>query len=185
MKLKLLFCKCVQKIVDSCKEGLDITSIEHLIDTQALPAFLLERMDTALKTISHKILTHYAIRISDQDEVVNNMEAKLEMGGLRTFLTAIEQSGLECTEIISLVESKDIITMEDEFSSAIIPESPPQSAHDVSKSMLLDTLVDLQNTNAESVFEHLQLQHGDVNKTEVKLLLPTRKIHTNLSFETM
>ena len=168
MKLKLLFCECVQKIIDLCKEGNLITSTESFIDTEALPSFLIERMDNALKTVAYKILTHNATTITDHEEILKAMEGKEDTeSGLKAFLSAIEMSGLECSEIISLVESKDILDKKEEFHSMEVASSEPQSAHEIIRTMSLDTLMELSISRPRCILETLQLQPGDVVKTEV------------------
>ena len=167
MKLKILFCQCVQKIIDSSKEGNIITSTESLVNTEGLPTFLIERMDNALKTVAYKILTHNAITITDHEEILKAMEGKDDVSGLKAFLSAMEMTGLECSEIISLVESKDILTKKEEFDSVDIQEPEPQSAHDVIRTMSLDALMDLEISRPRCILERLQLHPGDVIKTEV------------------
>ena len=58
MRLKLLFCQCVKKLVESYNEGMTIDSIESLVLNEDLPAFLVERMDKALKTVAEKVKRH-------------------------------------------------------------------------------------------------------------------------------
>ena len=167
MKLKLLFCQSIQKIVDSHKEGFNITCIQDLIDAEALPLFLIERMDHALRTVAHKILTHNAISIADHEEILKEMEEKVDTSGIKSFLAAIEKTGLNCTEVISLIESQDLITKSEETQSSILPESQLKSTHYVSKDIPLDSQTQLQKFQPECVLEQLQLHSGDVNKTEV------------------
>ena len=176
MKLKLLFCQCVKKIVDSYKEGIHITSMESLIDAKSFPSFLIEKMDSALKTVAHKILTHSAITKIHHEELIKDMETKSATSGLKLFVTAIENTGLECTEIISFIESQDIINKKEEFQLANVPVSEPQSTHHVTKGISLDTLKDLEIFKPDSVLEKSQLQPGDVNKTEV---IPSHSYHNN------
>ena len=168
MKLKLLFCKSIQKIVDSHQEGLNITCIQDLIDAEALPLFLIERMDHALRTVAHKILTHNAISIAEHEEVLKELEETVDTNGIKSFLAAIEKTGLKCTEIISLIESKDLIPRSDiTQSESISPGSELLSAHYVSKDIPLDSQAEYQNFQPECVIERLQLHSGDVIKTEV------------------
>ena len=167
MKLKLLFCQSIQKIVESHKEGLNITCIQELIDTEALPLFLIERMDNALRIVAHKILTHKAILIADHEEIIKEMEKKVDTSGIKSFLAAIEKTGLKCTEIISLIESTDLTTKSEEAQSSILPESELQSTHYVTKHITLDSQTELQKFQPVCVLEQLQLHSGDVIKTEV------------------
>ena len=76
MKLKLLFCQCVKKLVETHNEGMNITSMEKLINTEELPSFLLERMDQALRTVAHKLLTHKSITMTGHEEAIEEMEGK-------------------------------------------------------------------------------------------------------------
>ena len=126
-------------------------------------------MDHALRTVAHKILTHKAISITDHEEILKEIEEKVDTSGIKSFLAAIEKTGLKCTEIISLIESTDLITKSEEAESSILPSnSELQSTHFVSKHITLDSQTELQKLQPECVNERMQLHSGDVIKTEVK-----------------
>ena len=167
MQLKLLFCKCVKKLVESFHEGMNINSIESLILSEDLPVFLVERMDKALKTIANKILTHNSVTMTGHEEAINEMEAKADITGFRSLLRAIEKTGLNCLEVVSLIELEDILVESAKSDLATVVESESNTAQNVSKVISFDALTDLKKFQPTSHLEKTQLQSGDVMKTEV------------------
>ena len=168
MKLKLIFCRCVKKLVENHNEGMNITSIAKLINTEELPSFLLERMDQALRTVAHKLLTHKSITMTGHEEAIEEMEGKADTTGLKSLLMAVEKTGLNCTEVISFIELSDILIKTDENDLATVALSDSQSVHRVSTNMSFDALTELDKFQPKRLLEKIQLQPGDVIKTEVK-----------------
>ena len=80
---------------------------------------------------------------------------------------AIENTGLKISEIISLIESKDLIINKAASEPAIALESEPLSTHFVAKNLPLDSCDELQKFQPECCLERTQLHSGDMIKTEV------------------
>ena len=167
MKLKLLFCQCVKKLVESYNEGMTIDSIESLVLNEDLPAFLVERMDKALKTVADKVLTHKSVTITGHEEAIKEMELKADTTGFTSLLKAIEKTGLKCLEVVSLIELMDILIESDKTDSATVTELEANEVKNVSKNVSFDSLKDLNNFQPTSLHEKTQLQPGDVIETEV------------------
>lgn len=170
MKLKLLFCQCVKRLVESHNEGMNITSVEKLINTEELPSFLLERMDQALRSVAHKILTHNSITMTGHEEAIEEMEGKADIPGLKSLLMAVEKTGLNCMEVISFIELSDILIKTKETDLATVAQSDSQSAHHISIDMSFDALTEIDKFQPKRLLERLQLQPGDVIETEVNAI---------------
>ena len=167
MKLKLLFCKCVKKLVESYNEGMTIDSIESLVLNEDLPAFLVERMDKALKTVADKVLTHKSITITGHEEAIKDIELKADTTGFTSLFKAIEKTGLKCLEVVSLIELKDILIESEKTDSVTFKELEAHEVQNVSNVVPFDALKELNKFQPISLHEKTQLQPGDVMKTEV------------------
>lgn len=168
MKLKLLFCQCVKKLVESYNEGMNITQIENLVSSEDLPEFLVERMDRALKIIANKVMTHGSITLTDHEEAIEDLQGKADTTGVNSLLLAIEKSGLNCLEVISLIELKDILIEPEKTDSATVTQSDSLSVPIVTRKMTFDAFIELNKFQPTSLAEKAQLQSGDVIESEVR-----------------
>ena len=169
MRLKVLFCQCVRNIVDLAKEGKTITEIEAIMNTEALSPFMHDISDNALKIIAYKVLFHNEVILTNFDELLKTMEPHQAFTGLKAFLCAIEMTGIECNEIIPLVELSDILVGKENLELLNISEPEVQVAHTVIKSLSLDALMELTISKPSCMHERPQLQAADVNETQVNL----------------
>ena len=167
MKLKMLFCQCVRNIVDLFKEGKTITEIEAIMNTEALSPFMHGISDNALKIVAYKVLLHNDVILTNYDELLKTMEPHEALTGLKAFLCAIEMTGVECNEIIPLVELNDILVGKENLELLNISEPEVQVAHAVIKSLSLDALMELTISKPNCMHERPQLQTADVYETQV------------------
>ena len=167
MRLKVLFCQCVRNIVDLAKEGKTLTEIEAMMNTETLSPFMHGISDNALKIIAYKVLFHNDVILTNYDELLKRMEPHQALTGLKALLCAIELTGVECNEIIPLVELSDILVGKENLELLNISEPEVQVAHAVIKSLSLDALMDLAISKPNCMHERLQLQTADVNETQV------------------
>ena len=167
MNLKVLFCDCIKKIVESLNEGINITHLEAIIGTNVIPPLLYEQMGVALKTVAYKILTHFGMTVSDDEEMLKLLDVKLDAPGLEIFQNTIEKFGLECSEIISFVDCKDLVDNKEVTQILDIPEFQSHLAQCVSKIQPFDNIRDVKRSLPDHSYEKPQLQSSEVAKSEV------------------
>ena len=168
MNLKVLFCDCVKKIVESLNEGINITHLEAIVGANVLPPILYEQMGTALKTVAYKILTHFGMTISDDEEMLKMLDVKLDAPpGLEIFRKTIEKFGLECSEILSFVDCKDLEGNKEVTQMLDIPEFQSHLAQCVFKIQPFDCIIDVKRSLPDLSYEKPQLQSSEVAKSEV------------------
>ena len=153
--------------MESFKEGKTVTEIEGVMNTEALSPFMHGISDNALKIVAYKVLLHNDVIITNYDELLRTMEPHEVLTGLKAFLCAIEMTGVECNEIIALVELGDILVDKENLELLNISEPEVQVAHRVIKSLSLDSLMELTILKPNCMHERPQLQTADVNEAQV------------------
>ena len=167
MNLKVLFCDCIKKIVESLNEGINITHLEAIVGTNVIPPLLYEQMEIALTTVAYKILTHFGMTVSDDEEMLKVLDVKLDAPGLEIFQNTIEKFGLECSEIISFVDCKDLVGNKEVTQMLDIPEFQSHLSQCVSKIQPFDSITDVKRSLPDLSYEKPQLQSSEVAKSEV------------------
>ena len=167
MNLKVLFCDCIKKIVESLNEGINITHLEAIVGTNVIPPLLYEQMEIALTTVAYKILTHFGMTVSDDEEMLKVLDVKLDAPGLEIFQNTIEKFGLECSEILSFVDCKDLGGNEEVTQMLDIPEFQSHLAQCVFKIQPFDCIIDVKRSLPDLSYEKPQLQSSEVAKSEV------------------
>ena len=168
MKLKLLFCKGMQAVVDYYKEGRTVTEIETLISTLDMPSVMQSMTEKALKLVAYNVLQHNETTLANTEELLQMVVDKEEdISGLKALLVAIELTGVQYHEIISLVESKDFLKHSEKPEFPNISEPEARIAQQINKCTSLDALMSLGKSETKCVHERLQSLPSDVIDVKV------------------